>query len=38
MECTNCKYGFCWLCMKKFSEDHYAMYNVMGCPGMENGK
>ena len=34
MHCINCGYDFCWLCLKKYTENHYAMYNVSGCPGM----
>jgi len=38
MTCINCQYEFCWICLKKFTEDHYAIYNLLGCPGMEFGK
>ena len=34
MHCINCGYDFCWLCLKRYTENHYAMYNVGGCPGM----
>ena len=34
MHCINCGYNFCWLCLKKYSSNHYSMYNVSGCPGM----
>ena len=34
MHCINCGYDFCWLCLKRYTENHYAMYNVSGCPGM----
>ena len=34
MHCINCGYNFCWLCLKGYTENHYAMYNVSGCPGM----
>ncbi len=35
MTCTHCRHEFCWLCMKEYSDTHYAIYNVSGCPGME---
>ena len=34
MHCINCGYDFCWLCLKHYTQNHYAMYNVSGCPGM----
>ena len=34
MHCVNCGYDFCWLCLKHYTQNHYAMYNVSGCPGM----
>ena len=27
-------FKICWLCLKGYTENHYAMYNVSGCPGM----
>jgi hypothetical protein len=32
--CYVCKYEFCWLCLKKYSTDHYFIYNYNGCAGM----
>ena len=34
MHCINCGNDFCWLCLKHYTQNHYAMYNVSGCPGM----
>ena len=38
MICINCHHDFCWLCMKPYDIDHYADYNVNGCPGMQYSK
>ena len=38
MRCINCNNEFCWLCLKKYSNDHYSLYNFRGCPGMRFGK
>jgi ariadne-1 len=38
MKCINCDYEFCWLCMKQYLADHYAIYNFTGCPGMRYSK
>jgi hypothetical protein len=34
MKCIGCDYEFCWLCGKKYTTDHYSIYNCVGCPGM----
>jgi len=34
MKCINCTFEFCWICLERFEEDHYALYNLFGCPGM----
>jgi len=34
MKCVNCNFEFFWLCMKNYTQDHYAIYNFRGCPGM----
>jgi len=38
MKCINCNFEFCWLCMNRYTEDHYAIYNFRGCPGMRFSK
>lgn len=38
MKCLNCNYDFCWLCLKACYMDHYAVYSILDCPGMESGK
>jgi len=29
---------FCWLCLREYDRHHYAIYNVLGCPGLKNRK
>lgn len=38
MHCINCNFEFCWLCLKKYTSNHYALYNLKGCPGMRFDK
>ena len=38
MKCVNCDFEFCWLCLRAYSSDHYAIYNFTGCPGMRYSK
>lgn len=37
MNCSYCKYEFCWLCRKEYKKGHYDRTNIFGgCPGGEN--
>lgn len=38
IKCLNCSHEFCWLCLKEYEDDHYAIYNFSGCPGLKYGK
>eukprot|EP00340_Litonotus_pictus_P005791 CAMPEP_0170522222 /NCGR_PEP_ID=MMETSP0209-20121228/7684_1 /TAXON_ID=665100 ORGANISM="Litonotus pictus, Strain P1" /NCGR_SAMPLE_ID=MMETSP0209 /ASSEMBLY_ACC=CAM_ASM_000301 /LENGTH=531 /DNA_ID=CAMNT_0010809639 /DNA_START=30 /DNA_END=1625 /DNA_ORIENTATION=- len=38
IRCLNCDFEFCWLCLQEYEEDHYAIYNFSGCPGLENAE
>jgi len=33
MTCKFCSYEFCWICRGKYNENHFALWNVLGCPG-----
>jgi hypothetical protein len=33
MTCMSCKYEFCWICRGPYSGDHFAAFNIFGCPG-----
>ena len=35
MTCVSCKYDFCWLCRGKYTHNHFAQWNIMGCPGAQ---
>jgi hypothetical protein len=33
--CPLCEYVFCWICLGKYTNYHYYMFNINGCPGMK---
>ena len=33
MCCRSCDHEWCWLCGKKYSDNHYDSMNFFGCPG-----
>ena len=35
MTCIQCNYQFCWICGKQYSANHYSLFNLNGCPGLQ---
>eukprot|EP00457_Paulinella_chromatophora_P001706 gb/GEZN01001708.1/.p1 GENE.gb/GEZN01001708.1/~~gb/GEZN01001708.1/.p1 ORF type:complete len:758 (+),score=103.96 gb/GEZN01001708.1/:297-2570(+) len=33
MTCPRCSYEWCWMCRGKYTDEHFAPWNVFGCPG-----
>ena len=36
MTCVICKYEFCWICLKKYTSNHFAYWNFCACPGLQH--
>jgi hypothetical protein len=36
MTCSACRYQFCWMCKRRYSYNHFASWNVFGCPGLQD--
>lgn len=36
MRCTKCRYEFCWLCLGRYSNNHYKWWNMLGCPKQQH--
>ena len=35
MTCQHCGFGWCWLCSRPYTYDHYDINNENGCPGKQ---
>jgi len=33
MTCQRCRYEFCWMCRGEYGGNHFAWWNLWGCPG-----
>lgn len=36
MTCSVCSHQFCWLCKREYSYNHFAPWNIFGCPGLQS--
>jgi len=37
MTCQRCHYEFCWMCRGRYNSNHFAPWNLLGCPGGQAG-
>lgn len=37
MTCAVCEHQFCWMCRGKYTDNHYAPWNLWGCPLGQEG-
>ena len=37
MTCYNCRYQWCWICGGKYTNSHFAPWNIFGCANMQEG-
>jgi len=37
MTCQRCHYEFCWMCRGRYDHNHFAWWNLLGCPGGQAG-
>lgn len=35
MTCYYCEFQFCWICGGTYTSDHFAMFNPLGCGGLQ---
>jgi hypothetical protein len=32
LRCSRCAFEFCWLCLEEYTDNHFAWWNLAGCP------
>jgi len=37
MTCGRCHYEFCWMCKRRYNSNHFAPWNIFGCPAGQEG-